>query len=556
MTLSGKRALLLVPAVVTWAVVSRSDIGMSPDSLFYWSAARTIAEQGMIATQVSPRDYARTVGEGRAPDPGVAGPGGATVYPLTTWPAGYPLALAALTPVAGGSTIAAARILAAMTLLLLMAAFVMVGSQLVDPPRAACAAALVACLPLVHTSVRMMWSDGLFAALALAALALLAWAFSPVGRPGLALALAGVALGAATYVRYTGVLVAAGAVVAGTVVALRIRPRPAMALQAAVAIAIYAILVAPLFARNFSLAGDLSGAEHAPAAESGLWLVSALITAFVRGVVPWVGQAVPGPRDALVTTGVSLAAWAAAGAAVWMVVRSSVPPPPRPDAPMVRRPMGVILLLFAVLYSAALLGLRTRWHFDFNTRMLLPAVASLVMLVVCGLEERIADAQVWRVHRVALVAVPLVTIASLAAADHFIAWRGYNSAAAREHPVAQWVRNEVAHAAPGAHLRFASVGYFIPYLNFVTGNAGASGLPDIPEPQALLPRPPYTATVVILEPGGRRFACPAYQVAYEAVLDVAADSTILNDGFSAWWLSGTSAEKLAKRAGTFAPSCH
>jgi hypothetical protein len=40
------------------------------------------------------------------------------------------------------------------------------------------------------------------------------------------------------------------------------------------------------------------------------------------------------------------------------------------------------------------------------------------------------------------------------------------------------------------------------------------------------------------------------------VLDVAADSTILNDGFSAWWLSGTSAEKLAKRAGTFAPSCH
>ena len=87
-------ALLVLPAVVAWLLVSRSQIGMSPDSLFYWSAARTMHDRGTVATGVSPRDYARTVGDPRVPpDVGETWPDGSVTYPLTMWPPGYPAAI-------------------------------------------------------------------------------------------------------------------------------------------------------------------------------------------------------------------------------------------------------------------------------------------------------------------------------------------------------------------------------------------------------------------------------------------------------------------------------
>jgi hypothetical protein len=539
-------AIMVLPAIAVWAVVSGGAIGMSPDSLFYWSAARTIHQTGSLATQVSPRDYARTVGDDRMPsDSGVVSADGSIVYPLTTWPPGYPLAIAALMPLTRGSAIAAARLLSVITLVLLIGAFVGVAAQLVDPWRAAVASALVACLPFVQSTVRMMWSDALFAALALVALALAARSLGPTQRPGRALALAATVAALATYVRYTGPLVMAAAILVVGVMALKDPGRRVLLVKATLTIGLYTLLVAPLFMRNIQLTGHLTGGGRSPAEESLPHLLKQLLVAFARGFVPWSGGSA-GPPHSRWSGGVSLAVWAVAGAAVAIAIWRSggLRPAPRPE--LVRRPMGLILGAFAALYSTVLLALRTAWHFDFNTRMLLPAVASMALLVVCAFERRITDRQLWRVNAIALVTTALATLTTMAAVDRSVSWRGYNDSDFRERPVARWARAARAHPGTGS-VRFLSAGYMIPYLHFATGGAPVAGLPDVPDSSAFFARSPAIATVVILEPQARRFPCPEYQRAYERVLDVAADSTFKGEGFTAWWLSARSAAGRLER---------
>lgn len=519
---------------------------MSPDSLFYWSAARTIRQTGSLATQVSPRDYARTVGDARVPpDPGVVAADGSIVYPLTTWPPGYPLAIAALMPLTRGSAIAAARLLSIITLMLLIGAFVGAAAQLVDPWRAAVASALVACFPFVHSTVRMMWSDALFAALALIALVLAARSLGPTRRPGRALALAATVAALATYVRYTGPLVLAAPILVVGVIALKGPGRRVLLVKAMLSIGLYALLVAPLFIRNIHLTGHLTGGGRSLAEEPLPRLLAQLFVAFARGFVPWTGGSA-GPPHSLWSGGVSLAVWAVAGAAVAIAIWRSggLRPAPRPG--LLWHPMGLILAVFAALYSTVLLSLRTAWHFDFNTRMVLPAVASVALLVVCAFERRITDRQLWRVNSIALAMTALATITTLAAVDRSVGWRGYSDRDFLDRAVARWARAARAQAGTGT-LRFLSAGYMIPYLHFATGGAPVAGLPDVPDSSALFARSPAIATVVILEPQARRFPCLEYQHAYAQVLDLAADSTFKGEGFTAWWLSARSAAARLER---------
>lgn len=540
-------AIVVLPALVVWAAVSRGDIGMSPDSLFYWSAARTMYETRSVASQVSPLDYARTVGDDRTPpDAGAVSAEGSITYPLTTWPPGYPFVVAALMPLTSGSAIAAARVLAVVTLMLLIGAFALVALQLVDPRRAVFAAALAACLPFVQNTVRMMWSDALFAALALIVLALAARALGPTRRPGMVLALAAIIAAATTYVRYTGPLVVAVPVLVIGLMAIRDPGRRALLGKTVLALALYALLVAPLFARNLSVAGDMTGGERSPAVESVSRLLLQLFMAFARGFVPWTGGTVPGPGDAIVSGGIALAAWAAACTAVAITIMRTGGPRPLPSPEPVRPPMVWILAGFAALYAVVLLVLRTRWHFDFNTRMLLPAVATLALWAICAFETRVTDAQLWRVNLIAIVMTALVTVASQGAVDHYVTWRGYNHPDLMDRPVARWARAAQRQAGPGLSIRFLSSGYMIPYLHFATGGAPVAALPDLPAFATLLD-PPWVATVVVLEPAARRFRCPEYQRAYERVLDIAADSTFGGQDFTAWWLSGRSAADRLKR---------
>lgn len=548
-------ALAVLPAIAVWALVSRGVVGMSPDSLFYWSAARTIAAHHTLATGVSPSDYARTVGDPRtAPDTGTVLADGSVVYPLTTWPPGYPIAVAALMPFTRRSATGAARLVALAALIALFGALAYVAAQLGDERRALFAAALVTCLPFVQQAARMMWSDTLFAALALFALGLGGRAFGSSARSGRALALAAIVAALATYVRYTGPLIVAAPVLMALWMALRDRARRSLFASAIAAVALYGALVAPLIARNMLLTGDPAGGARSPAEESGGSLIASLVNGFVRALVPWVGNAIPGPKDAIVSGSVSLAAWAAAMAVTLVAIRRTGGIE-RSRRASERSPMTTVLVSFAALYCAVLLLLRTVKHFDFNTRMLLPAVASVALVVACAFERRLHDAQLAHVNRVALAMVALVSLASLAATDHYLPWRGYDDPRFEDRPIAQWARGAVSHAPPGTTVRFLTVGYFIPYLHYATGGAPAAALPDVPAPATLIARSPGTASVVVLEPGGRRFRCPEYQQAYEQVLNAASDSTYRGAGFTAWWLSRTAGEHWQRELLAFAPSC-
>jgi hypothetical protein len=402
--------------------------------------------------------------------------------------------------------------------------------------------------------VRMMWSDALFTTLSLVALAVAARAFGPTRRPGTTLALAATVAAAATYVRYTGPLVFAVPILVIGFLAMRDPERRALLGKAVLSIALYVLLVAPLFARNVQLTGHMTGGARSPAGESVSRLLVQFFMAFARGFVPWTGGTVPGPRDAIVSGGISLAAWAVAGATVLIAIRRTggLRPSSRPE--LLRSPMTLMLVVFAALYSTVLLALRTVWHFDFNTRMLVPAVASVALLAVCVFERRITDGQLWRVNGTAIVMTSLATVASVVAADHYVPWRVYNHPDFLDRPVARWARGARSAAGSGTSVRFLSAGYMIPYLHFATDGAPVSGLPDVPGPSTLHVPSPGIATVVVLEPEGRRFLCPEYRRAYERVLDMAADSTFRGQDFTAWWLSGRSAaDRLQQGVKQFTP---
>lgn len=528
---------------------------MSPDSLFYWSAARTIYEQGAIATPVSAVDWIRTVGDPRTPpDVAIHSPRG-PLYPLTKWPPGYPLAIAAFMPLTGGSAIAAARLLAVVTLLALIGAFAAVASRLMDARRAVFAAALLGCLPFVHGAVRMMLSDALFAALALVALALAAGAFHTARRPGAVLALAAVVAAAATYVRYTGVLVLAAPTLVAGFMALRDSGRRPFFLKALLAMALYMLLVTPLFARNVLLTGHITTGQLPPSRHSAFGLLTGLFASYARALVPWLGRALPSTRGALVSAGASLVAWGVAGAGVLLAIRRTGGLRRSPDHEIALPPMVPILAVFAALYTTVLIALSAVWHVELATRMHLPAVAGVATLAVWAFQRRIADDQLFAVNGTAIGMIALVTITSLGAADHFGTWRGFNHPGFLDRGAAHWARRTLAQAEPGTPVRLLSVGRLIPYLHLATDGAPVGGLPDVPDPASLLGRAPRGATVVILEPGATRFRCTEYRRRYARVMDVAADSTSQGEDFTAWWLSAAGAERLEQEATGFGSLC-
>jgi hypothetical protein len=204
--------------------------------------------------------------------------------------------------------------------------------------------------------------------------------------------------------------------------------------------------------------------------------------------------------------------------------------------------MALILVLFAALHATVLLAFRTRWHFDFTTRTLLPAVASLALLAACAFQRKLGDAQLRRVSGIAIAMTALATVTSLAAADHYRRWRGFNDPRHADRPAAQWARAVLGRAGAGRpSVRLVTVGHLVPYLHVATDGAPVGGLPDVPQPATLFARSPGIATVVILKETPRGFRCPEYRRVYRAVLDRAADSIVRGEGFTAWWLSHESA---------------
>src|SRR5574341_726573 len=81
-------AVLPVLAVHVW--LARGSAGVSPDSVFFWSAARTFAAQGKLATGIAMDAYLEHLPDG----PGTERPptrwSSDGLYPFSAWPPGYP----------------------------------------------------------------------------------------------------------------------------------------------------------------------------------------------------------------------------------------------------------------------------------------------------------------------------------------------------------------------------------------------------------------------------------------------------------------------------------
>ena len=92
----GRQALtaigvVLGPAAMLYILLSHGVIGMSPDSLFYWSAAQTILREQRIATLVSYRDVSVPIGTASESivRPDIRSESWVPLYSFTTWPPGY-----------------------------------------------------------------------------------------------------------------------------------------------------------------------------------------------------------------------------------------------------------------------------------------------------------------------------------------------------------------------------------------------------------------------------------------------------------------------------------
>ncbi len=74
-----------------YILLSHGVIGMSPDSLFYWSAAQTILREQRIATLVPDRDVSVPIGTASESivRPDIRSDSGVPLYSFTTWPPGY-----------------------------------------------------------------------------------------------------------------------------------------------------------------------------------------------------------------------------------------------------------------------------------------------------------------------------------------------------------------------------------------------------------------------------------------------------------------------------------
>jgi hypothetical protein len=409
--------------VALFFTVTHGELGYNGDSIFYWSAARTLVREGKLATGIS---WSEVMGE-RVID---ARP--EALHPLTVFAPGYPVAVAAVarwTPISAATVVVNLASLAGM-----IALAGRLGRRLGGEPIGLLAATLVAVLPFVHSSARMVWSEALFTTLSLLALLLLSrWVEQP-DRRSLDLIGASLASGAATCTRYLGVSLFIVEIFALVYAFNRMRdkPRPLAAISA---LMIYPLTMLPLAFRNVSLTGHLGGLDRGVADRSVLANLQDVAVALFDAV-PLTRALVSGPADSIVSLCALLAISVAA------VARSTNQPTSPRRGSTWRSPTGVLLLVFVLTYSSLLVFLGSIVQFDpIGIRLLLPALVCLVLLLA-----GVAGSFVAR-DRIALLGtgwILLAIVATLADAVILPGWRFLNDQSERERPVVRWARANLA----------------------------------------------------------------------------------------------------------------
>jgi 4-amino-4-deoxy-L-arabinose transferase-like glycosyltransferase len=351
-------AAALVAAGLVFAA-TRGIPGISPDSTQYLAAAQSVLAGRGLETY-----WWREGAE-----------------PLTHFPPLYPLAIAAV----AATGLAAERAAWLLNLALVPVAILLlfrVAHRASGSARGAAAAAVAVALSpdvlLVHT---MVWSEPLFLVLLLASLLAIARAMRRLTTP--AIAAAGLSAGAATLVRYPGIVIVGTGVLALLATAGRRGERLARpALFAVVA----ALPVALWLVRNVlvgATATNRSLAVHPISLEK--WRFG------LGTVARWIVPALPS-RAAQVAlfavAGVALIALALVAAARWGVRRSAPHVTPAPQRAPERRVGWIFIAGYAafLVLSMTVADALTR----FEPRILLPVYVVLVALVVPPAVELIA----------------------------------------------------------------------------------------------------------------------------------------------------------------------
>jgi hypothetical protein len=397
----------LIAAAAAVIVVTATDphgAGLSPDSAVYLSGAEALAH-----------------GHGFRAYGGV---------PLTDFPPGYPLALAAWLAVFGGAVGDAARAVnAASVFALALLVGLVLRRYVTRTALLAAGVVLVASAPaLLHTGVTA-WSETLFSACIMACLLFLARALASWRMPDVALA--GAWASACIGVRFVG----AGVVVAGLVALVaagRSRVRGGLLKHCLVFAGLAAVIPAawvasrltitdsPLGVRNPPRAGLLSNAGDA-AKWMGHWFVPDTFSAPLR----LLGYAV---------------AASALGAGVVLWTRSRLPARPREPA----RALWLPALVAGSVVAATVVGASLTETDRLDFRLLSPALAPAVVLII-GAADRLLDRSPGRVAVGLAALVVAAWVAASLGADARV-WRdvrkgeGYASAESRSSKLAGLLR--------------------------------------------------------------------------------------------------------------------
>ncbi|MBI3982827.1 MAG: glycosyltransferase family 39 protein [Gemmatimonadetes bacterium] len=298
------RALLVLgPGGLLYVIVTGGAPGVSPDSLFYVSAASTIVKEGRVATPISDRHVSVRIG---SPVQAIPGPtwvarDGTPLYAFTTWPPGFPLLIAGLMRITGSPAVAAGQAVALVGGAAVLLLIVRLASLIAGPRTAVAAGALVGVLPMFQSVVRVVWSEPPFAVLVLLAVLWVSRWMEGNGQERWPLFGAVMAAVLATCVRYVGVTVYALVALCVAYVLFR-HPRPLprrSAWPVASALLLYPLLISPLVLRNIALAGGWGGVPPAPAARGLAGSALGVVLGLIQTMFPGERGMWPGPSDLL-----------------------------------------------------------------------------------------------------------------------------------------------------------------------------------------------------------------------------------------------------------------
>jgi hypothetical protein len=525
----GKLSLRGFPVLLgaaVFSIVTHGDLVFSADSIFYWSAARTLLNEHRLATRIAYPDSHREDSEL------VDGPA-QPLHPLTVFAPGYSVAIAAAAGATRTSIVSAALLINAVSgaAILLLAGGL--ARRVGDEATGCAAAALLAVLPFFQQTLRNAGSDVLFAALMMLALHLLLSWRDPADRRALKLYGATLAIVAATYTRYIGLSLYVVEVIVAAPFLFRRRPATDRRSHVAPALSLYPALVAPLIWRNLSLTGYFGGAARA-SSESGVFTNVADVARGLIDALPLVRSFVAGPADAIVS--VMLVA-AATAFALW----------PWRDLSRMVRPSGwtstaLVLVLSAGVYGVTLIALRSRTAFEtIGVRLLFPALVCLVILAVI----QAAGFRNTRSHAVASMWVVFSLAATLLDAAFRPPPASLNGVDEQNQPVLAWARQNLAPRGSDGAVIFADNPY---QLHFATGWP-VHRLPPLSRLQDLRAHTPVEHLIFAIGPptGLSTLQDASERKRYEDNLDTLAREVQRGEDYAVWCIPTAGHETTCER---------